>query len=106
MDTKRIHSKNKVKELEVVFIPKELWSKCTKNTIRDILRWDNANRKKITSKDTDQDEIIDAIGDIVVVLTNLAYLRGVNIETCVATAYDVISKRTGKMINGTFVKDE
>ena len=54
----------------------------------------------------DQDEIIDAIGDIVVVLTNLAYLRGVNIETCIATAYDVISKRTGKMINGTFVKDE
>jgi len=23
-----------------------------------------------------------------------------------ATAYDVINKRTGKMINGTFVKDE
>ena len=47
-----------------------------------------------------------AIGDMVVVLTNLAHLRGVNIETCIATAYDVISKRTGKMINGTFVKDE
>ena len=54
----------------------------------------------------DQDEVIDAIGDMVVVLTNLAHLRGVNIETCIATAYDVISKRTGKMINGTFVKDE
>jgi NTP pyrophosphatase (non-canonical NTP hydrolase) len=54
----------------------------------------------------DQDEVVDAIGDIVVVLTNLAHLRGVHIETCIATAYDVISKRTGKMINGTFVKDE
>jgi len=54
----------------------------------------------------DQDEVVDAIGDMVVVLTNLAHLRGVNIETCIATAYDVISKRTGKMINGTFVKDE
>ena len=54
----------------------------------------------------DQDEVIDAIGDMVVVLTNLAHLRGVNIETCIASAYDVISKRTGKMINGTFVKDE
>ena len=53
----------------------------------------------------DQDEVVDAIGDMVVVLTNLAHLRGVNIETCIATAYDVISKRTGKMINGTFVKD-
>ena len=54
----------------------------------------------------DQDEVVDAIGDMVVVLTNLAHLRGVDIETCIATAYDVISKRTGKMINGTFVKDE
>ena len=54
----------------------------------------------------DQDEVIDAIGDMVVVLTNLAHLRGVNIETCIASAYDVISKRTGKMINGTFVKNE
>jgi NTP pyrophosphatase (non-canonical NTP hydrolase) len=54
----------------------------------------------------DQPEVIDAIGDMVVVLTNLAHLRGVNIETCIDSAYNVISKRTGKMINGTFVKDE
>ena len=53
----------------------------------------------------DQDEIQDAIGDIVVVLTNLAHLNNVNIETCIAQAYNVISKRKGKMINGTFVKD-
>tara|TARA_R110002012_G_scaffold85883_8_gene213983 strand:+ start:2120 stop:2896 length:777 start_codon:yes stop_codon:yes gene_type:complete len=53
----------------------------------------------------DQPEVIDAIGDIVVVLTNLAHLRGVHIETCIAEAYKVINKRTGKMINGTFVKD-
>ena len=54
----------------------------------------------------DKPEIIDAIGDIVVVLTNLAHLQGVTIEDCVDSAYTVISKRTGKMINGTFVKDE
>ena len=53
----------------------------------------------------DQPEVIDAIGDMVVVLTNLAYMRGVNIENCISSAYDVISKRTGKMVNGTFVKD-
>tara|TARA_B100001939_G_scaffold193220_1_gene166105 strand:+ start:7132 stop:7896 length:765 start_codon:yes stop_codon:yes gene_type:complete len=53
----------------------------------------------------DHDEINDAIGDMVVVLTNLARLHGTDIETCIAQAYDVISKRTGKMINGTFVKD-
>jgi len=54
----------------------------------------------------DQPEVIDAIGDMVVVLTNLAHQRGIHIETCIAEAYKVISKRTGKMINGTFVKDE
>ena len=55
--------------------------------------------------ENDQPEIIDAIGDMVVVLTNLAHLNNVNIETCIAEAYNVISKRTGKMVNGTFVKD-
>ncbi len=53
----------------------------------------------------DEAEFIDAIGDMVVVLTNLARLGGVSIETCIDSAYDVISKRTGKMVNGTFVKD-
>ena len=54
----------------------------------------------------DQPEIIDAIGDMVVVLTNLAHQKGLTIEECIATAYEVINKRTGRMINGTFVKDE
>jgi len=53
----------------------------------------------------DETEVIDAIGDMVVVLTNLAKLRGHNIEDCVASAYSVIKDRQGKMINGTFVKN-
>ncbi len=53
----------------------------------------------------DKPEIIDAIGDIVVVLTNLAHLEGYDIEYCIDEAYKVIAGRTGKMINGTFVKD-
>jgi NTP pyrophosphatase (non-canonical NTP hydrolase) len=52
----------------------------------------------------DKPEVIDAIGDIVVVLTNLAYLEGMAIEDCVSIAYNEISNRKGKMINGTFVK--
>jgi hypothetical protein len=47
---------------------------------------------------------IDAIGDIAVVLTNLAYLEGMAIEDCVLIAYNEISNRKGKMVNGTFVK--
>jgi len=53
----------------------------------------------------DLPEIKDGIGDMVVVLTNLAELSGLTIEECVESAYNVISKRTGKMKNGTFVKD-
>ena len=53
-----------------------------------------------------QPEIVDAIGDMVVVLTNLAHMRRVTIETCIDQAYRQIEKRKGKMINGTFVKDE
>ena len=54
----------------------------------------------------DDHEAIDGIGDCVVVLTNLAHMRNVDIETCISTAYNEIKNRTGKMINGTFVKDK
>ena len=54
----------------------------------------------------DPEEFMDAIGDCVVVLTNLAHLNGVKIEDCINGSYDVIAKRTGKMVNGTFVKDK
>ena len=53
----------------------------------------------------DKEEFVDAIGDMVVVLTNLAHLGGYTIEECIESAYEVISKRTGRMENGTFVKD-
>jgi len=54
----------------------------------------------------DKPEIQDAIGDMVVVLTNLAHIEGFTIEDCIDAAYTQIAARTGKMINGTFVKDE
>jgi NTP pyrophosphatase (non-canonical NTP hydrolase) len=54
----------------------------------------------------DKPEFIDAIGDMVVVLTNLAALEGLKIEDCVTSAYEVIASRKGNMINGTFVKED
>ena len=54
----------------------------------------------------DKVEIKDGIGDMVVVLTNLAHLAGFTIEECIDEAYDVINKRQGNMINGSFVKNE
>tara|TARA_B100001287_G_scaffold147287_1_gene123999 strand:- start:1754 stop:2536 length:783 start_codon:yes stop_codon:yes gene_type:complete len=55
--------------------------------------------------ENDKEGIIDAIGDSVVVLTNLSKLVGYDIENCIQSAYDEISDRTGRMIDGTFVKD-
>ena len=53
----------------------------------------------------DKPEVIDAIGDMVVVLTNLAELENLKIEECIVSAYDVIKSRQGSMVNGTFVKN-
>ena len=53
----------------------------------------------------DAPEMIDGIGDCVVVLTNLAELIGTPIEECIDKAYNEIKDRTGKMNNGTFKKD-
>jgi NTP pyrophosphatase (non-canonical NTP hydrolase) len=54
----------------------------------------------------DDVEFIDAIGDCVVVLTNLAHLGGYSIEECIDAAWTQISNRKGSMKNGTFVKEE
>ncbi len=53
----------------------------------------------------DNKEFVDAIGDMVVVLTNLAELGGTSIERCIDSAYAEIKNRKGKMSNGTFVKN-
>jgi NTP pyrophosphatase (non-canonical NTP hydrolase) len=53
----------------------------------------------------DSAEIKDAIGDIMVTIIIQAKMQGLTIEECLQSAYDVISKRTGKMVNGQFIKD-
>ena len=53
-----------------------------------------------------QEEINDAIGDIVVTLILQAKLQGTTLTECLNGAYGIISKRTGKMIGGQFVKSE
>lgn len=51
-------------------------------------------------------EIVDAIGDIQVVLVILCKQLGVNVEEAFDLAYEVIKDRSGKTINGVFVKNE
>jgi NTP pyrophosphatase (non-canonical NTP hydrolase) len=54
----------------------------------------------------DINEIEDAIGDCVIVLTSIAHFAGLTIEQCVNSSYWVVNNRTGNMINGSFVKDK
>lgn len=61
----------------------------------------NSKGIKVNTKD----EIEDAIGDIIVTLIIQAKMQGVSIEKCLNGAYETIRNRTGKMIDGQFVKD-
>ena len=54
---------------------------------------------------SDKAEIKDAIGDIYVTLVLQAEMQGLNMPDCIASAYNVIKSRTGKMVDGKFVKD-
>jgi len=53
----------------------------------------------------DRDGLKDGIGDMVIVLTILAAQNGLTLEECVAAAYDEIKDRTGRMVDGIFVRD-
>ena len=54
---------------------------------------------------SDTDEIEDAVGDIVVVLTILCYQLGISLPHSVSKVLDIIEKRTGTTVNGVFIKE-
>ena len=51
------------------------------------------------------DELKKEIGDMIVVLTILAAQSGTDVEACAVAAYDKIKHRTGRMVDGVFIKD-
>ena len=51
-------------------------------------------------------ELKDGIGDCVVTLILAAEMAGFTLEECLSHAYEIISKRTGVMRYGIFVKDK
>lgn len=53
---------------------------------------------------SDQDALRDGIGDVVVTLIILALQNDMDLYECLNFAYDEIKGRTGKMVNGVFVK--
>lgn len=54
----------------------------------------------------DMPNIIDGMGDTLVVLHVLALQLGLDIDQCLDHAYNEIKDRKGKIIDGTFVKEE
>lgn len=53
-----------------------------------------------------EEEIKDALGDILVTIIIQAEMQGLKLEDCLEAAYNVISKRTGYMKDGMFIKNE
>ena len=50
-------------------------------------------------------DIRDDVGDIMVVLINMATRNGYTLAECLEVAYNDIKDRKGKMVEGVFVKD-
>ena len=50
-------------------------------------------------------DIRDDIGDMMVVLINIAERNNLSITECLEVAYDDIKDRKGKMVDGVFVKE-
>ena len=49
---------------------------------------------------------IDDIGDIIVILVNIAERNNISIKDCVDHAYNEIKHRKGTMVDGIFIKEE
>ena len=92
----------------------------------DIIRWSEARKIIPNSTPTAQllkafsemgeladatakqnrDEIIDAVGDVMVCLINYCVLQDINLVNCMEVAYDQIKNRRGTLLpNGVFQKD-
>ena len=56
-------------------------------------------------QDDDMKEVVDAIGDIQVVLAVMCAQMGLCVDTCRDIAWDEIKDRKGKMVDGVFVKE-
>lgn len=54
----------------------------------------------------DEEKVIDAIGDVIIAVVILSECLGLDVLSCVSTAYNVIKHRRGAVINGSFVKSD
>ena len=54
----------------------------------------------------DGQAIVDAVGDMQVVLIVYCLQNGIDFDRCLEIAYNEIKNRKGKIVNGIFVKDD
>lgn len=54
----------------------------------------------------DKPEVIDALGDIQVVLIGLGMQLDLSLYDCLEVAYDEIKDRKGRLVNGLWVKEK
>lgn len=52
-----------------------------------------------------EEDIQDDIGDMLVVMINICERNNVTLDDCLLTAYRDIEHRTGRMVDGVFVKE-
>jgi len=67
---------------------------------------EESNELYVAMLDDNKAGIIDALGDVSVVLIILAEQLGFDLDTCLECAYNEIKDRKGQTLNGTFIKDE
>ena len=67
---------------------------------------EEVNELKEALQNNDSEGISDAIGDSIVTLFLQAEMQKINIVDCLQGVYNIISKRSGVMKDGKFVKDK
>lgn len=61
---------------------------------------------EISRNHLDSDELVDALGDSFVTLIGMCHHLNIDPTTALLKAYNEIKDRKGKVVNGSFVKDE
>lgn len=120
----------KTKKFELSYVTmdelKENTDKVTMETLVRLVEWWSYERGLHTADPTKQllktfeeaseigealtkdkpEELKDGIGDTVVTLIIIAQQNGLTLEDCVSAAYGEIKDRKGKLVDGTFIKEE
>lgn len=68
----------------------------------NIVMYENAKGKRVNT----EEEILDGFGDILVTVLIGCKMQNIDPLDALESAYNVIAKRTGKMVGGVFVKSE